>query len=63
MEYFLCVSFIGTLALLTAHTVDYALDALRRPLAATFVAMPDEDGPIGDVLVPVQAVEEYERAA
>jgi hypothetical protein len=44
MEYFLCVSFIGTLVLLTVLVVDYALDARRRPVAAASVAMPDEDG-------------------
>jgi hypothetical protein len=31
MEYFLCVSFIGTLVLLGAHVVDYAFDTLRQP--------------------------------
>jgi hypothetical protein len=34
MEYFLCVSFIGTLVLLAAHAVDYALDVMRRPVGA-----------------------------
>jgi hypothetical protein len=42
MEYFLCVSFIGTLVLLAVLVVDYALDARRRPVAAVRVAMPDE---------------------
>jgi hypothetical protein len=63
MEDILCVSFIGTLLLLAAHAVDYALDAMRRPAAVARVAMPDDDGPIDDGVVPVVALEEYERAA
>lgn len=63
MEYFLCVSFIGTFVLLAVHAVDFAFDFNRWPGAAVRAAMPDEDGPIGDVVVLVQPMEEYDRAA
>jgi hypothetical protein len=63
MEYFLCISFIGTLVLLAAHAVDYAVDASRRPAAPVLLVMPDEDWPIGEASVPHELVKKYNRAA
>jgi hypothetical protein len=62
MDCLLCVSFIGTLTLLVAHTVDYALDVMRRP-AVLRMSMTDEDGPIVDAGMPHELARQYERVA
>jgi hypothetical protein len=63
MELFIFASGVGTLVLLAGHLLDYTVESTFRPLSALHVRTPDEEVPNGDVLLPLDTVEEYDRAA
>ena len=63
MEAFMFVSGVGTLALLATHMIDYALEVMRRPLAALRGAVRNQEAAIGDVPGPRDIGEQYDRAA
>jgi hypothetical protein len=63
MELFLFVSGIGILVLLATHMVDYALESIRRSLLSRRGAVRGEEAAIGDVPMPRETAEQYDRAA
>ena len=63
MELFVLLSFVGTIVLLTAQAVDYAVESVRRSVGAARIAMPDEEVPTEDVPAPWKMAEQYDQAA